>query len=335
MFENDDREVDAVLVVRPSSLGDIVYSLALASDIRRARPGMAIDWVSERAFAPLVGLCPDVRRVIPYGLRAWRRAPLAAATWRDIAAFWTGLRRTRYAAVLDLQEQVKGALIARLARGVSHGFDHASIREPLATLADDVHHAVPRDLHFLARCRCLAGAALGYAVNEAPRWNLRPPAMAADLPQRDYAVLLHATSRDDKLWNEACWREVLAANEQAGLASVLPWGSPAEQARSHRLAEGCAHALVPRWLSLPEVAALLARACVVIGVDTGLTHLAAALSTPTVALFTATAPAQAGVAAAGAHARDVGDAGSPPTPAAVLAAVRSVLHSGNAPARVP
>ncbi|MEO8487609.1 MAG: glycosyltransferase family 9 protein, partial [Betaproteobacteria bacterium] len=91
------------------------------------------------------------------GLRRWRRAPLSRATWREFGTFITALRRTRYPAILDLQEQVKGALIARIARGESHGFDRASIREPLATLGDSVHHRVPRNLHFVARCRRLAG----------------------------------------------------------------------------------------------------------------------------------------------------------------------------------
>src|SRR6476659_11485543 len=104
-----------VLVVRPSSLGDIVYALAIVSDIRRAHPALAVDWVSEPGFAPLIALCPDVRRVVPFGLRRWRRAPLAAATWRDIAEFCASLRRSRYTAILDLQEQVKGALIAKVA----------------------------------------------------------------------------------------------------------------------------------------------------------------------------------------------------------------------------
>src|SRR5689334_2556334 len=114
-----------LLVVRPSSLGDIVYALAVAADIRRARPACAIDWVSEPGFAPLIALCPDVRRVIAFGLRRWRNAPFAASTWRDVRAFAAALRSTRYAAVLDLQEQLKGALIARVARGPSHGFDRS------------------------------------------------------------------------------------------------------------------------------------------------------------------------------------------------------------------
>ena len=312
-----------VLVVRPSSLGDIVYALAVAADIRRAFPGAAIDWVSEPGFAPLIGMCPDVRDTIAFGLRAWRRAPLAPATWRDVRAFRRSLTRTRYTAILDLQEQVKGALIARLARGRSHGFDRTSAREPLAALFDDVHHRVPRDLHFLARCRRLAAAALGYAADGAPRWNLRPPAASPSLPSRPYVVVLHSTSRDDKLWPEERWRAVLAACERAQFAIVLPWGSAAEQARSRRLAAGFEHAIVPQWLTLPDVAALLARASAAIGVDTGFTHLAAALETPTVAIFCATDRARHGVECTGAHGRDVGDAGAPPSPEAVLAALAS------------
>jgi heptosyltransferase-1 len=315
-----------VLVVRPSSLGDIVYALAVAADIQRARPAASVDWVSEPGFAPLIALCPDVRRVIAFGLRRWRRAPFASATWRDMRAFGTALRATRYAAILDLQEQVKGALIARIARGRRHGFDRTSIREPLATLGDDVHHRVPRDLHFLARCRMLAGAALGYDVDAAPRWNLQPPATAPAMPERPYAVILHGTSRDDKLWPEAHWRVVLDTIERAGLACVLPWGSDAERARSERLARGFAHAIVPPWLSLPDAAALLAKTTLAIGVDTGFTHLAAALGTPSVAIFTATDRARHGIAIAGPHAQDLGDAGSPPAPDAVLAAAGAQLR---------
>ncbi|MGE5169485.1 MAG: lipopolysaccharide heptosyltransferase I [Rudaea sp.] len=313
---------NAVLVVRPSSLGDIVYALAVAADIRRAHRDVAIDWVSEPGFAPLVALCADVRDVIPFGLRGWRRAPLALRTWRDMRAFGQRLRRTRYAAILDLQEQVKGALIARLARGLRHGFDRASVREPLAALFDDVHHAVPRDLHFLARCRRLAGLALGYAVEGPPRWHLRVPAPPAAAPQAPYAVVLHGTSRDDKLWPEAHWRAALLEIRRAGLAIVLPWGSAEEEARSHRLAAGVGGAVVPPWLALPDAAGLLARATLAVGVDTGFTHLAAALGTRTVAIFTATDRGRHGVACAGPHARDVGDAGaSPPVDAVVDAAL--------------
>jgi len=316
----------SVLVVRPSSLGDIVYALAVVSDIRRAHPDLAVDWVAEPGFAPLIALCPDVGRVIPFGLRRWRRAPFTAATWRDVDAFRDALRRTRYAAILDLQEQVKGALIARAARGVRHGFDRSSIREPLATLFDDIHHRVSRDLHFVTRCRKLAGAALDYPTDAPPRWNLRVPAPRPGTPDEPYVVVLHATSRDDKLWPEAHWRAVMNACGDAGFAIVLPWGSAAEEARSRRLAESNAKAVLPAWLSLPDVATLLANATLAIGVDTGFTHLAAALGTPTVALFTVTDPRRHGVEITGNHGRDVGDVGVVPSVDDVLSAAGDRLR---------
>ena len=318
---------DELLVVRPSSLGDVVYALSIVPDILRQRPGTAIDWVAESGFVQLVEMCPDVRRIVPFALRRWRKAPLAPRTWREIATFRRDLRATRYGVILDLQEQLKGALIARMGRGRRHGFDRASIREPLATLFDDVHHRVPRDLHFVHRARRLAGGAFGYVPEGLPRWNFRVPATRAPLPERPYVVVLHATSRDDKLWPEANWRGVLDAWHRAGYASVLPWGSAAEHARSERLAHGIGGAIVPGWLSLQEVAAILARATLAVGVDTGFTHLAAALGTPTVALFNATDPARHGVACAGAHGIDLGARGSAPSVDDVLAAAGAQLRS--------
>jgi hypothetical protein len=157
-----DRRVTAVLVVRPSSLGDIVHALALVSDVRQHRPDTAIDWVAEEAFAALVALDPGIRRIVPVALRRWRNHLFSKTAWHEMSVFRDDLRRDRYTAVLDLQEQVKGALISRLARGVRHGPDRASIREPIATLAHDVHHAIDPNQHLIDRCRELAARALGY-----------------------------------------------------------------------------------------------------------------------------------------------------------------------------
>jgi heptosyltransferase I len=305
--------MSAVLVVRPSSLGDVVYALALAADIARARPGIAIDWVAEEAFVELPSLTPAIRRTIPVALRRWRGQLLSAATWREAVAFRGAVSAERYDAILDLQEQVKGAMIARLARGVRHGFDRTTIREPAAAWLHDVHHPVPIALHFVSRCRALAAAALGYPVDGPPRWSLRPPARVDAMPDGRYAVAIHATSRIDKLWPEDRWRALLAEFTQAGLAVLLPWGSPAERERSERLARDIPGTLVPPRQSLTALATLLAHADLAVGVDTGLTHLAATLATPTVALFTSTDPVRAGVAITGPHARDLGGNGRVPT----------------------
>jgi heptosyltransferase-1 len=309
-----------LLVVRPSSLGDIVHALTLVADVAERRPGTVIDWVAEESFVPLVMLHPGVHRVIPVALRRWRRTLLARRTWQEFAAFRRDLRRDRYDVVLDLQEQMKGALIARMARGRRHGPDRASIREPVATLAHDVHHAVDPNQHFIDRCRQLAGAALNYPVEGPPRFGLAPPAPAGDdvAPRDPYVVMLHATSRDDKLWPEQHWRALIAHFARSGFAIVLPWGSEAERKRSDRLAGGEPAARVPPRQSLPALASLLARAELVVGVDTGLVHLAAALGTATVSLFVATDPRQAGVERASAYARDLGGVGRTPLPDDVI-----------------
>jgi heptosyltransferase-1 len=320
--------VSAILVVRPSSLGDVVHALALVADVRQHRPEIAIDWVAEEAFAGIVALDPDVRRVIPVALRRWRHSLLSPATWREMTDFRRALRRDDYVAVLDLQEQVKGALIAGTARGIRRGPDRRSIREPVATLAHDVHHRIDPAQHLIDRCRRLAAAALGYEADGPPRFRFEVPlpGTALALPDRPYVVALHATSRASKLWPEAHWRDLLMGLAHAGFASVLPWGDAAEHARSDRIAEGAPATVVPPRVPLEALAALLARAELVIGVDTGLVHLAAALGTPTVALFVATDPALAGVARTGAHALDLGGVAATPTVTAVQEAARTLLR---------
>ena len=328
----EGASVSAILVVRPSSLGDIVHALTLVADVQAHRPLLAIDWVAETGFVPLLELHPGIRKIVPVALRRWRHRPFAASTWRELASFRQALRREEYSAVLDLQEQVKGALIARMARGVRHGPDRASFREPVATLMHDAHHAIDRNQHFIVRCRELAAAALGYRVEGPPRFGLEAPiAPAGMLPERPFVAIFHGTSRADKLWPDAHWRRLVEAFAALGLAVVLPWGSDAEHARSERYAAGVADALVPPppRQSLPSLAALVARAEVVVGVDTGLVHLAAALGTPTVSVFVATDPLRCGVGAAGPRARDLGGVGTPPTPDDVLRTASDLMR--NAP----
>ena len=309
--------MNAVLVVRPSSLGDVVHALTLVADIRHARPDAVIDWVAEEGFADLPRMHADVRRVIPVALRRWRAALDRAATWREFAAFRQALRQERYTVVLDLQEQLKGAMIARLARGPRHGLHRSAVREPVATLLHDVHHRVDRDIHFITKCRALAAAALAYPVEGPPRWHWKLPPPSAALPPRPFAVLITATSRASKLWPEGHWRELAARLTTSGFDVLLPWGTAGEEERCHRIAAGIPGAtLLPRQ-SLPALAALLARADYVVGVDTGLTHLAAALRTLTVAIFTDTDANLAGVAVCGDHARDLGGNGRIPAVADV------------------
>jgi heptosyltransferase-1 len=321
--------MESILIIRPSSLGDIVHALAVVADVHAARPELAIDWVAEEAFAPLVQLHPGVRRTIPVALRRWRRHLSGAQTWREFAAFRRELRRDRYRAVIDLQEQVKGAVLAAIARGERHGPDRNSTGEPVATLLHDVHHAVAYRQHFQDRCRQLVAASLGYAVAGPPRFGLvaPPPAREALASSGPYAMLVHATSRDDKLWPEARWRALADHLARAGIAALLPWGNDAERERALRIAAGSPSTHVLPHSPLPALAGLIQRSELVVGVDTGLVHLAAALGTPTVALFVATDPGQAGVERAGGNARDLGGVGRVPTVDEVEASAGALLRA--------
>lgn len=320
--------MNRILVVRPSSLGDVVHALPVVADIARAVPDARIDWLAEEAFAPLVALHPRVDNVIGVALRRWRHELASPLAWREMLEFHRRLRAARYDAILDLQEQVKGALMARMARGTVHGFDRHSVRERASVWLHDRHHAVERSTHFGDKCRALAGSALGYAPAGAPQYGLVPPSPRSGLlPGGRYAVGVHVTSRDDKRWPESHWHAVVDALEGAGIATILPWGSDSEHLRSTAIAKGHARAIVPNSMGLADVATVLANADAVIGVDTGLVHLAAALRAPTVAIFTTTDARLAGVSIAGPHAVDLGGNGDVPSAEAVISAAGALLRA--------
>lgn len=309
--------VTRVLLVKTSSLGDVVSNLPVASDIARAVPGAVIDWVVEEAFADIPRLHPAVRQVLPVALRRWKKRLLAAATWREVRAAREAIGAEEYDFVIDTQGLVKSAWLACAARGLRCGYDRASIREPLASFAYQRGFAVSWQLQAVARNRQLAAAALGYALEAAPDYGLRASA-APGLPAR-YAVLLTATSRAEKLWPDAQWLALGRALHARGMVSLLPAGNEAERSRAARIADGIPGARLTPPASIAELAGVLAGARVVVGVDTGLTHLAAAVGVPVVGIYCGSDPAANGVIAA--RAINLGAPLAAPSSAEVLAAV--------------
>lgn len=319
----------SILLIKISSLGDIVHNLPVASDIHARFPEASIDWVVEESFAALPRLHPAVHRVLPVALRRWRGSLWSPETWQQIASFKRSLQSQRYDLVLDTQGLVKSALIARLAHGRRAGNAAETAREPLAARFYDSTYAIPQNQHAVARYRWLAAAALDYTPDFEDSMPLdygitAAPLVAPWLPPRPYALLLTATSRADKLWPEPDWLALGAALHARGLSCVLPAGSAEERERAQRLAAGMARAVVAPALALDAMAQLIAGAAIVVGVDTGLTHLAAALNRPVVALFCSTDPVQTGVYAT-ANAVNLGDIGAPPSADVVIATVASLL----------
>jgi len=310
-----------ILIVKTSSLGDVVHNLPVASDVRRYFPDASIDWVVEELYAPLVALHPAVR-VIPVALRRWRRRLASRATWGEIGEFCRLSRSAHYDAVIDTQGLLKSALIARAAKGRHHGFDAGSAREPLAARFYDVTHHVARSQHAVPRNRALAALALGYRVEGPAEYGLTVPGPIAH-PARRYAVLLHGSSRRDKLWSEAAWVELGKGLAAHGFACVLPWGSEEERQRSERVALDLVDAEVPPLEPLDRLAVLLGAAAAVVGVDTGLTHLAAALGRPVAAIYRGSDPRFTGVYGSP-RAKNLGGPGANPSPEEVLQALEAL-----------
>lgn len=285
-----------VLVVKTSSLGDIVHTLPALTDAARARPELRFDWLVEEAFAEVPAWHPAVAQVIPLAIRRWRKQPLTSWRSGDVARCRRQLRDAGYDLVIDAQGLLKSAWVARWGQAPIAGLDRASVREPLAALAYHRTFPVPRAMHAVERTRLLFAQALGYAKPAATGdYDLSAksfPAPMAGAAAR--IVFLHGTTRAAKHWPEPYWRDLCERAVTAGLEVALPWGNDDERARAQRIAAGLAGAVVLPRLRLAEIAAELAAAPAVVAVDTGLAHLAAALDRPTVALYGPTSPALVG-----------------------------------------
>jgi heptosyltransferase-1 len=306
-----------ILFVKTSSLGDVVHNCPAVTDVVRCVPDAVIDWVVEESFAEVAALHPGVRRVIPVAIRRWRGDLLGKATWSQFAAFRAALREESYDAVIDSQGLVKSALVAALARGRRHGFDRASAREPFAAYFYDAVHAVPAGMHAVDRNRQLAASALGYRLEGRCDYGLRVPDGPPLPVVAPFALLFTMTSRDDKLWQEERWRSLGGTLADRGLHCVLPWGTEQERRRCARIAAAIAGAVVPPRMTLAEIARLVRAAHCVVGVDTGLAHLAAALEIPVAGIYCGSDPALTGLHGAG-RIWNLGAAGRPPEVEEVL-----------------
>ena len=278
-----------ILIVKLSSLGDVVHALPVIADIRSAYPRALIDWVVEPAFAPLLLRVAGIAEVIECPLRRWTTAGLWKATVvREMHAFARRLRRERYDAIIDLQGLTKSAVIARLARGRSFGLanrtDGASHEAPARWLVTKAIRVEPH-CQALDRSRQLVAAALGTRIDTAPSFGLAPCVPAAgDRPLS--VVLIHGTSRADKLWPEACWIELGLRLADEGWAVALPQAGSGEGRRARAIAAAIGgDATVWPALELGELIDRLAASGGAIGIDSGPSHIAVALGLPHVQLY--------------------------------------------------
>lgn len=304
-------------------MGDLVHMLPAVSDIAHYVPDAQIDWLVEESFAEIPSWHPAVKQVIPVAQRRWRKAWWSASVRAERHALAERLHNERYHVVLDMQSLLKSALLARQARGVHHGLDFRSARESLASLLYDVRHRVYFWQPAVIRQRELAALTFGYEFSGAPDFGLQAFA-AGPKSEQNYAVIMPSASRDDKLWPDADWRAVFERLRSSGCALRILSGNAKETERARALAAGMDEVEVMPRMSLTAVAELLAGACVMVGLDSGLTHLSAALGRPTIAIYRASSPIRTPLVGSG-YVASLGDQGAPPSRGAVMAAVDQAL----------
>jgi len=283
-----------VLLIKTSSMGDVIHTLPAVTEAARQVPGIRFDWVVEEGFAQIPSWHPAVDRVIPVAQRRWRRQLWRTVVSGEWARFRQALRARRYDLVIDAQGLLKSVWIARMARGKRCGLSKESAREPWVSWFYQQPCFVKKGQHAITRVRQLFAACLGYpTVDDEPDYGLRRPA-AEQAAKEAYLVFLHGTAWTSKLWPESYWIELVAMANREGLAVHLPWGTQEEGERARRIAAAGGRATVLERMDLEGMARVLSGARGVVAVDTGLAHLSAALAIPSVTIYGASTPVLTG-----------------------------------------
>ena len=322
-----------ILLVRVSSLGDVLHNLPMVADILRHHPDARIDWVVEEGYVSLVRLNPHVRKVIPFALRRWKKGLKDPAVRAEFRAFFRDLRAEQYDYVFDTQGLIKTGLVMAAARvrkggqkiGMANGTEDSGYEGASRIFHSRSIPVEPRT-HAVQRGRVVAAAALGYALDTPPDFGLAAPDPAkrpAWMPAGDYAVFFHGTARDAKKWASENW--IALGHALAPLSILLPWGSPREKEEAERLAAALPNAAVLPKLSMMDAVELARHAALAVGVDTGLTHIAAAFVRPTVEIY-CDSPRWKTEGNWSPRIVNLGDTGSPPSVNEVVTAARSLLE---------
>ena len=321
-----------ILLVRVSSLGDVLHNLPMVADILRHYPDATIDWVVEEGYVSLVRLNRHVRTIIPWSLRRWRKSLGKQETRAEIKQFFSALREQEYDYVFDTQGLLKTGIIMGAARikkggarvGLANGSEGSGY-EAISRIFHTKSITLDARTHAVARGRLVAAAALGYSATSAPDFGLPGPDTSSHpawMPAEDYAVFFHATAREAKKWAPDNW--VAAGQALAPMPVLLAWGSAFEKLEAEALAARLPNARVLPKLSMDEAVTLARNAALVIGVDTGLTHIAAAFLRPTVELY-CDSPRWKTEGNWSERIVNLGDKGVPPTAAAAIAAAQLLL----------
>lgn len=284
-----------ILVVKTSSLGDVIHTLPALTDAMRAMPYAMFDWAVEESFQEVPGWHPAVREVIPVALRRWRKSTTTFLFGREWRECKRRLRDNRYDCVIDAQGLLKSVWVARQARAPIYGLDRNSVREPAASWFYRYKFDVSRNQHAVQRVRSLFAQALDYTLPDTRGdYGLDKNFFVDIVPRERRVLFLHGTTRADKHWPESYWQQLCKRVNDAGYRVLLPWGNETERARAQRIAANMHNVQILPRLNLSQLATEIATCAAVVTVDSGLGHLTAALDVPAIALYGPTDPAKIG-----------------------------------------
>lgn len=290
-----------ILIIKTSSMGDVIHMLPALTDAAAHFPEATFDWMVEDSFSEIPAWHPSVDRVIPVSFRRWRRALFSSASWKEWREFRALLNDETYDLIIDAQGLVKSGFLAWFARGQRVGLDFRSAREPLASLFYHKKVAVNFEQQAVLRMRLLMSLAMGYAMPSTPPdfgLDRRSLPHEASAP---YLVFLHGTTWESKQWPETYWQDLAKLAEAAGYRVKMTGGNDLEMARAHRIATASSVVDVLPRHTISQMAALLAGAEGAVAVDTGFGHLAGALGLPTVSIYGSTNANFTGVLGPAAH----------------------------------
>ncbi|AKC32344.1 lipopolysaccharide heptosyltransferase RfaC [Candidatus Pantoea carbekii] len=282
-----------VLIVKTSSMGDILHTLPALTDAIRAIPEICFDWVVEENFAQIPTWHPSVNKVKRVAIRRWREHWFGTQQRKERMYFKRDLQSYQYDKIIDAQGLIKSAiLVTRLAKGEKHGQDIKSAREPFASWWYDQCHSINKKQHAVERTRELFAKSLGYSkpITKGEYAISRNSFFQLPHDAYEYLLFLHSTTHDNKHWPEFYWRQLIQKIKPTNLKIKLLWKTELEYQRVRRLSEGFKHVTILPQLTLEKIAEQIVGARAIVSVDTGLSHLAAALDRPNITLYGPTDP---------------------------------------------
>ncbi len=275
-----------ILIIKTSSLGDIIHCLPVINDIKYFVPESSIDWLVEESFADIPRLHPNINSIITISLRSWKKNLRKKITWVGLYNSIKAIRQNHYDIVIDFQGLLKSAFFTLFTHGDIHGFHKNSIREGVASYFYKHTHTVSKHIHAVVRNRELASKCFEYDLLDQPAsFGLEIHNIKNFNLSERYVVLIHGSSKKTKQWPIDYWQKIIQFFNTLGLRVLLPWGSLEEYEAAKILRKTSTNSLVLPKMNISDLANIISGAKCVIGVDSGLTHLANAICIPTIGLY--------------------------------------------------